>query len=80
MRFPIWRSVVLNGIDGILMYLTQRSIVEELKLKQFKNMGDKDKVNEPVYARDYFMKSIYLTNIAIKYRNIVKGICKRTAA
>ena len=43
-------------------------------------MGDKDKVNEPVYARDYFMKSIYLTNIAIKYRNIVKGICKRTAA
>ena len=47
-------------------------VIEELKLKQFKNMGD--------YARDYFMKSIYLTNIAIKYRNIVKGICKRTAA
>ena len=24
LRFPIWWSVVLNGIDGILMYLTPR--------------------------------------------------------
>ena len=51
LRFPIWWSVVLNGIDGILMYLTPR---DELKVttdlgtyqeKQFQNMGNTKEVH-----------------------------------
>ena len=51
LRFPIWWSVVLNGIDGILMYLTPRDeLCESTDLatyqeKQFQNMGNTKEVH-----------------------------------